>query len=124
MDNRGSTIPPKVDAVKLQDLGVVVEEPWHKALLRMPAEELSYILAIRQRGESLTGSPSVRLSTIHGAKGGQADHVCVLTNMTMRSQQELEKKPDDELRVWYVGATRARERLTVVGQVTSSNFPL
>ncbi len=87
---------------------------WHEALDNLPASEMSYLLAARRRGESLQKKPRVRLSTIHGAKGAQAQHVVLLTEMAPRTAMEAEKHPEDEARVWYTGLTRARERLTLV----------
>mgnify|MGYP001593514736 CR=1 FL=1 len=68
-------------------------------------------------------SPRVRLSTIHSAKGGEADHVVLMTEMAERSYQEMSKHPDDERRVWYVSVTRAKERLTVVSSQTHRECP-
>jgi DNA helicase-2/ATP-dependent DNA helicase PcrA len=80
---------------------------------------MSYMLAALKRGDKLRGGqPRVRLSTIHSAKGGEADHVVLMTEMAERSFQEMKINPDDERRVWYVGVTRARERLTVVASQT------
>lgn len=58
--------------------------------------------------------PTVRLSTIHAAKGHEADRVILLTDMTTRVGQSAEKNPDDELRVWYVGMTRSKRQLDIV----------
>ncbi len=92
---------------------------WHETLDRLPRGDMSYMLAALKRGDKLRGAtPRVRLSTIHSAKGGEADHVVLMTEMAERSYQEMSLKPDDERRVWYVGVTRARERLTVVASQT------
>jgi DNA helicase-2/ATP-dependent DNA helicase PcrA len=93
---------------------------WHEALDRLPAEEMSYMLAARRRGEKLRSSPRVRLSTIHSAKGAEADHVVLMTEMAWRTAKEAEQNPDDERRVWYVGVTRARQRLTIVSSQTQN----
>lgn len=108
-----------MDELKRQGLGV--DGIWHEALSRMPAEDVSYMLAARQRGEKFTEEPRVKLSTIHGSKGGQADHVVLLTDMSGRTFQEYQKLPDDERRVWYVGVTRTKEKLTIVTRPSSPN---
>lgn len=87
---------------------------WHEGLDKLPSAEMSYLLAARRRGDRLRGRPRVRLSTIHGAKGAQAEHVVLLTEMAPRTAREMERSPDDEARTWYVGLTRAQERLTLV----------
>lgn len=94
--------------------GLLTEKVWHDALDRLPTGDMQYIRAVRQRGEKLRAAPRVKLSTIHSAKGGEADHVVLFTEMALRSHQEMLVLPDDEARVWYVGVTRARRQLTVV----------
>lgn len=66
------------------------------------------------RAEAL--DPSVRLGTIHSAKGDQADHVLLYDALTFRSAANFalgNRYSDEEHRTWYVGVTRARQSLTV-----------
>ncbi len=121
-ENRGREPAKDEDLVSAMNLGVQAQTPWHVALTRMPVDEVSYILAMRTRGETLQGMPKVRLSTIHGSKGGQAEHVVLLTDMSSRSWSEYEKEPDQETRVWYVAVTRARQRLTIVDRVDAPKY--
>lgn len=58
--------------------------------------------------------PTVEISTIHGAKGHESDHVVLYTKMSGKTEESFERDPDQEHRVWYVGATRAREELSIV----------
>jgi len=69
---------------------------WHEALDRLPPDDMSYMLAARRRGEKLRASPRVRLSTIHSAKGAEADHVVLMTEMAWRTAREAEQNPDDD----------------------------
>lgn len=97
--------------------GLLQEDIWHRALDRVPGEERDFLLGALQKGEKLRARPRVRVSTIHGSKGGEADHVVIVTDMARRTHQEMNSGPqgrEDEARVWYVAATRARERLTIV----------
>ncbi len=111
----------------LIDHGGLLVDPkkiWHDALDRLPQEDMSYMLAARRRGERLRGGkPRVRLSTIHSAKGGEADHVVLMKEMAKRTYAEMAQSPEDERRCWYVGVTRAREKLTIVGSETSRECP-
>jgi DNA helicase-2/ATP-dependent DNA helicase PcrA len=97
--------------------------PWHEALERMPTDDVAYMQAARRRGEKLRARPRVRVSTIHSAKGGEASHVVLMTEMARRTHQEMQKNVDDERRVWYVGVTRARDRLTLVNPETAQYCP-
>jgi DNA helicase-2/ATP-dependent DNA helicase PcrA len=65
--------------------------------------------------------PKIRLSTIHAAKGAEADEVVLLTEMSNRTREIYEKEPDLERRVFYVGITRAKDTLTIV---PGANNPL
>lgn len=56
----------------------------------------------------------LRMSSIHGAKGREADHVVLLNGMTGKTAVGYELDKDSERRVFYVGVTRARKRLTIV----------
>ena len=62
---------------------------------------------MRENGEKLNSAPRISLSTIHGVKGGEQDNV-VLTDLSRNTQVNYEKNPDDENRLFYVGATRAK----------------
>ena len=87
---------------------------WHEAFTKMPLEEREYYISLLRRGESLTKNPRININTIHGVKGGEADHVAILSDMAMSSWEASNADPDSEHRVWYVGATRCRESLHIV----------
>lgn len=107
-----------VDVAMLRkDGGLLTTAVWHEAFVRVPLPEREYIRACLRRREVISERARIRISTIHGAKGGEADHVVLLTDMAPRTWTEMERHPDDEARVWYVGITRARQRLTVVDPV-------
>lgn len=122
---------PDGEPVGIGDLrargGLLTEAIWHEALDKIPPREVGYIRAARRRGERLTQRPRVRVSTIHGSKGGQADHVVLLREMARRSYDEMMRGgvagEEDEARVWYVGATRAQQRLTLVDSQTRQECP-
>ncbi len=103
--------------VARDELGLLTEEPWYEALDKIPDEEVSYIRrVVRLHGaKALTDAPKVHLSTIHAAKGGEADHVVLLTALSRVIHREIQRDPDQERRVFYVGLTRARTSLQVVG---------
>lgn len=102
----------------LKDLG-----HWGSMLEGLPERTMAYYKAVGANGYSLTHAPKCSISTIHSAKGGEADHVVLLSDMAYRSFQEYEKSPDDERRVAYVGVTRAKEKLTIVESQSKTYFP-
>jgi len=116
----------EVSFIDLRDQGGLMLSPdliWHDALDNLPPDEMSYMLAARRRGEKLRARPRIRLSTIHSAKGAEADHVVVMTEMAYRTAREVDKNPDDERRVWYVASTRARSKMTIVASQTQNECP-
>ena len=70
-----------------------------------------------QSGEELSKDPRVKLSTIHSAKGGEADNVLLILDNTKTIREAVEKsldKEDEEHRVWYVGVTRTKQNLYIM----------
>jgi DNA helicase-2/ATP-dependent DNA helicase PcrA len=120
---RNRTTPVTLDDLKSK-AGLLVDSIWHEALDRLPHTEVTYIIAARKRGERTVGTPRVRLSTIHGAKGDEADNVLLLTECAARTAKEAQRFPDDEARCWYVGVTRARQRLTIVDSYTPYRYAI
>lgn len=55
------------------------------------------------------------LSTIHSAKGREADTVILDLDLPTRVQVAMDRYMDSEVRVQYVGITRARKRLIMCG---------
>lgn len=103
--------------------GLLRDDVWHDALERIAPEDREFMVAARRRGEKLTTKPRVHISTIHGVKGGEADHVVLLPDMAWRTYRDYEEDPDDEHRVAYVAASRARSTLTIVEPASSRAYP-
>ena len=95
--------------------------PWDVAFDKVGNRDKEYLRAIEIRGQVST-NPKINLSTIHGAKGGEADNVMLLTDLSRKSQEAMEVDSDDECRVFYVGATRARNQLHIVQPQREGGF--
>jgi len=96
--------------------------PWQQALDLMDEGEMLYISKAMKNDPS--GVCRVVISTIHGAKGKEADNVVIRPEMTQRTFNGYEQSPDAEHRVWYVGVTRARTRLFIVNSTSDLCYPL
>ena len=75
-------------------------------------------------GEELALRPMVRVGTVHSAKGAEAKH-CVLWSALTRTVEAAcrdSRQANDERKVWYVGASRASERLTVIDERAPHKF--
>lgn len=98
--------------------------PWYQALTKIGSSDVAYYRGLRAKGESLFGEPRVRISTIHGAKGGEADNVLLLTDMAARNEEAMRRSPDEEHRVFYVGLTRAKQALHIIRPMTNIGYKL
>ena len=65
--------------------------------------------------------PRIKVSTIHGTKGGEATNVVLYTDISYASDQavssntrEGQRMLDDLHRLFYVGVTRTKENLFIV----------
>ena len=102
-----------IDQLK-KDYGLNVDSVWFEAFNGAPSRDVSYLRKMRKNGEKLNEAPRITLSTIHGAKGGEAENVVLLTDLSFNTMRSYEKNPDDENRLFYVGATRTKEHLHII----------
>ena len=89
---------------------------WSEALDRIPDRERAYITALLRRGEKFNAKPRIKLSTIHGTKGGEAENVVLFTDLTSSAIQSSVRgpHPQDIHRVFYVAVTRTKQNLFIV----------
>jgi DNA helicase-2/ATP-dependent DNA helicase PcrA len=102
------------DLKQLQDhygLLATDEMIWHEAMDRIPDADRAYITALLRSGEKFNAKPRIRLSTIHGTKGGEAENVVILPDLTAAA---MEEGGDDLHRVFYVGVTRTLKNLYIL----------
>jgi superfamily I DNA/RNA helicase len=116
------------DSVDMQILtdkyGLTTAGIWHEALDRISDEEKEYFLAALRQGESLNGEPRILISTIHGSKGGEADNVVLVTDLSPKTYDGYQINQDDESRVFYVAATRTKKNLHIITPRTQRYFDL
>lgn len=101
------------DLVKYSDI-TNQDVPWYDAFFRMSSSDIEYYRAILRNGGNLKEKPLIHFSTIHGVKGGEADNVVVISDVSSRTNKNFDENPDDEHRVFYVGVTRARKSLHII----------
>ena len=84
---------------------------------RHQSEAEKWVDAANRHGPELASSPKVELSTIHAAKGAEADTVILCSESSKQVQRGSRLSDcchDEECRLAYVAVTRARRRLGVV----------
>jgi len=108
----------------LGEMGIYIAGPWYTGLDAIHYGTRNYYRSILARKGSLSEAAEAHISAIHGAKGGEADNVLLLTDMSYSTHSELQNNPDSEHRVFYVGATRARQRLHMVEPQTHRYYSI
>lgn len=107
------------DAVKLytlkdlaRDFQLTADDVWFDVLDLAPHRR-KYYAEIKHKGFSLVKTPAITVSTIHGVKGGEADNVLLATDMSRKTHAHLSRCPADELRVFFVATSRAKNKLFI-----------
>jgi superfamily I DNA/RNA helicase len=102
-------------------LNVDINLPWDAALDDVP-ESMRLYMNVALRRSSFNSASNIRVSTIHASKGSEADNVMLLTDLPRKADISISKKRDDERRVFYVGATRAKKSLHIIASKTDREF--
>ena len=105
---------PELTGPIFQGQGLPLHLPWYETLVGISINQREFYRGCLRGGESLTAKPRAQVSTIHGAKGREADHVVVLTDLAARTFAGYQVCPDIEHRAFYVAVTRARKNLHLV----------
>ena len=90
---------------------------WYEAFNTGSLSQKEYMKAMLINKENLSKDPRIKISTIHGAKGGEATNVVLFLNQTtntIKGAKKSQAKQDEEFRVWYVGTTRTMQNLFVI----------
>jgi hypothetical protein len=113
--------PPDIKRQRLEELtGETNLQPnltWYEAFKNVPLTKKEYMKAMLVNGEDLSKDPRIKVSTIHGAKGGEATNVVLFLNQTantIKGATKSQDKQDEEYRVWYVGVTRTKQNLYLI----------
>ncbi len=82
--------------------------------------------AVDRYGDDAILSPKIQISTIHGAKGMEADNVLLLTTTSHQVARSAEDQigRDEELRLGYVAVTRARNRLVIAREPVQNQMEI
>ena len=94
--------------------GLKTNAVWYKAFDELDYFTESYIRAMLARGENIRETPRIIFKSIHAAKGGEADNVLLMPDITKASLDAAEHDPDDSHRLFYVAVTRAKKTLNII----------
>jgi len=106
-----------LNSVTLEELkaehGLLVTGSWE--LLNFPDASKEYIRTIL-KSEDLMKDARIKLSTIHGVKGEEAENVVLFTDLERIIYDSALKDSDPEHRTFFVGITRAKEKIFITNQ--------
>jgi DNA helicase-2/ATP-dependent DNA helicase PcrA len=97
-----------------KNYGLITDNVWFDAFEGLDPMTETYIRNMRANGETLNKNPRIIMSTIHGAKGGEADKVLLMQDLTNAALETFSHDPDELHRLFYTGATRAKRELHVL----------
>jgi len=100
----------------LKEFGYAFTDHWYEVFKADP-EECLYIREMMRNNEKLSEDPRVKLSTMHAAKGGEANNVLIILDNTKKIREAIEKsidKQDEEHRDWYVGVIRTKQNIYIM----------
>ena len=99
--------PRGKDIYEIGDLKGLARLGWEGAI-NVPLEHIQLYKSV-----NLNEPPKVKVSTIHGSKGAEADKVILHTGLTQKTVDSMLTDRDAEIRVWYVGLTRVKHDLLI-----------
>jgi DNA helicase-2/ATP-dependent DNA helicase PcrA len=97
-----------------EHFGLLTDAVWHEALTKVSEDRREYLRAVLRRGYKVSTANRIKLSTIHGAKGGEADNVVLLMDLSPKFASQYAIDSDSVNRLLYVGVTRTKKTLHLV----------
>jgi len=107
-----------IDSINIEGLrehyGLRAAGGWE--ILNFPESSKMYIRTILKNGDDLMKPARIKLSTIHSVKGEECDNVVLFTDLERIIYDSAQKDADPEHRTFFVGITRAKEKLFITNQ--------
>ena len=123
---KGETLPEIQHQRIMEHIGhkeIDFNGDWYDMFNKISVSKRDYMRALLDNGEDILKDPRIKVSTIHGAKGGEAHNVILYLNQTantIKGAKKSQAKQEEEFRVWYVGVTRTIENLFLIKSKTKS----
>jgi superfamily I DNA/RNA helicase len=99
------------------------ETRWHRSLDKISRDMQHYLLNALKRGDNVK-HPRIKVSTIHSMKGGEADNILVVPDLSYAADREYQTNPSTEHRVFYVAVTRAKKALHLMEPSTDKYYSI
>lgn len=116
----------QVDTVDIDELmmdhGLLVRGDW--TVLNMDNQQRAYIENLIHNGEDLAKPARIKISTIHSVKGEEAENVILFTDLEGIIYRSALINKDTEHRLFFVGVTRAKEKLYIMEQGSKYQYTI
>ena len=107
-----------------ENVGLIAQGEWQEVIFGLDPEDILMFESLIRSGDIFKNKARIRLSTIHGIKGGESDNVVVISDISYKTWRKFNMEPDDEHRVFYVAVTRARKNLFLLHPETKYSYEL
>ena len=107
-----------------ENVGLIAQGEWQEVIFGLDPEDILMFESLIRSGDIFKNKARIRLSTIHGIKGGESDNVIVISDISYKTWRKFNVEPDDEHRVFYVAVTRARKNLFLLHPETKYSYEL
>lgn len=100
-----------------------IKDEWYDSV-NWDIETITYYRDLIRKGvhKNINKKVNIDINTIHTVKGGEADNIIVLEDVTLSVYQNLKQNPDSENRIFYVATTRAKKNLFILQSNSKYNF--
>ena len=116
------------ELIKIEDAGFQKGMIWFDVFTQADSHEKLYIRTMLGNGEKLSISARIKLQTIHITKGEEENNVILAMDNTSRIRESMtnnEEKRYEEHRIFYVGATRAKQNLYLLkAKIERKGYPV
>lgn len=96
---------------------------WRDGDLHNIDPKIQMLLADYATKGTIYSNANIRISTVHGVKGDEADNVVLLSDISRLVHKGMSIDEDAEHRVFYVAVTRAKKRLYIMQPMTKLYYP-
>ena len=107
-----------------ENVGLIAEGDWQDILQGLDPEDILMFESLVKSKDIFKNKARIRLSTIHGMKGGESENVVVMSDISYKTWRKLNSEPDDEHRVFYVAITRAKKNLFILQPETKYSYDI
>ena len=116
------------ELITIEEAGFKKGMVWFDIFTRADSHEKLYIRTMLSNGEKLSISARIKLQTIHITKGEEENNVILAMDNTSKIRESItnnEEKRYEEHRIFYVGATRAKQNLYLLkAKIERKGYPV